>query len=274
MRAATLLALVVLVLAPLAAAHLETFSQAKPLVLGPYSALVEPYPAPAYANGALTLRALFTRIDTGAYVNKLDASVDVRYPDGTNATKKLEPDGSGYFIAYVVIRERGDHVARVTVKDDAGAWSNDTTVTVYPDVGVRLRPADPNLPEPTVGEAYPLGILATDNVTGAPSDKLTDLRVDLQRWTDDHLTMLGQETLTLERAGVGTWSVRHTFPEKGMYHLRFASSSGGFNYDDVPLLHVYANDPVPSRAEEKQSPLAPAAAVVAVLALAALLRRR
>ena len=272
MSRAALLALVLL--APVAAAHLETFSQAVPLTLGPYSALVEPVPAPAYANTALTLRALFTKTETGTYATKLNASVDVTFPDGTNQSRPLEPDGSGYFIAYVVVREAGEHVARFRVQDADGTYENGTSVTVYPDVGVRIRPADPDLSEPVVGDEYPLGVLVLDNVTGRPRDDLVDLRVDLQHWTDDHTTMLGSEEVALEKGDGGSWRVRHVFPQKGMYHLRFASSSGGFNYDDIPLLHVYANDPLPGQvSQEKETPLGPAAAVLA-LVLVALLRRR
>ena len=273
MRPVALLALALL--APVAAAHLETYSQAVPLTLGPYSALVEPVPTPAYANTALTLRALFTKTDTGTYATRLNATVDVTFPDGSNQTKPLEPDGTGYFIAYVVVRDPGEHLARFAVTDAAGRHENSTNITVYPDVGVRIRPADADLPEPVVGEAYPLGVLVLDNVTGRPEEGLADLRVDLQHWTDDHRTMLGSHEVVLEKDAGGAWRARYVFPEKGMYHLRFASSSGGFNYDDVPLLHVYANDPLPgqSSSQEKETPLGPAAAVVAFV-LVALLRRR
>ena len=272
MRRVAFLALALL--APLAAAHLETFSQAVPLTLGPYSALVEPFPAPAYENTALTIRALFTRTDTGAYATRLNATLDVAFPDGSNQSKPLEPDGSGYFVAYVLVRERGEHGARVTVTDAEGSWSNATDVTVYPEVGVRLRPADPDLPEPTVGEPYPLGILVLDNATLAPKESVTDLRVDLQHWTDDHVTMLGSEEVRLEKEGAATWRATHTFREKGMYHLRFASSSGGFNYDDIPLLHVYANDPPPGPSvTPKETPLG-AVVALGALALVACTRRR
>lgn len=266
-----------LALAPtLASAHIETFSQAKPLVVGPYNAIVEPVPAPAFANTALTVRALFTTIETGRYPKSVDASLEFILPDGTNTTRALEPDGKGYYLASVAVRGAGEHVARIHVDEDGKRHTADTTVTVYPDVAVRLKPADTDIGDPFVGQPYPLGVAIVDNVTRRPSDVLTDLSVRLEHWTDDHTTLLSSQDLVLDKRTTAVWAREHVFPEKGMYHLRFASRSGGFNYDDVPLLHVYASD-APAVTDEdgarRESPLGLAALVVA-LALAVVLRRR
>lgn len=279
MKAALLLAVLVLA-APLAAAHLETYNQAVPIAIGPYSAIVEPFPQPVFENTNLMLRALFTRLDTGAYATNVTVTLDLQYPNGTNETRPLNPDGRGYFLTNLVVRHRGDHVARVTVKDAAGEYSNATNVTVYPDAAVRLRAADPDAPEPVVGQEYPLAVLTFDNVTGGLTDKLTDMTLRVEHWTDDHGTLLGSEEVVLNRTEKARWGARHVFEEKGMYHLRFASSSGGFNYDDIPLLHIYANDPVPARQPPaptdagRDAPLGLGVVLAAVVLAGVLLRRR
>lgn len=270
-RALRVLPLIVLLafVSPLASAHLETFSQAKPLLVGPYNALLEPYPAPAFENSALTIRSLFTRVDTGRYATSLDVTLDFTSPSGATQTKRLEPDGTGYFVALVSIQEAGEHVAKLTIKDAAGTYANATNVTVYPDVGVRLRAADLDVMDPVVGAPYPLGIQVVDNVTLAPSVVLTDLTVKLEHWTDDHETLLGEVEVPLTDAGEGVWRATHTFPVAGMYHLRFASRSGGFNYDEVPLLHVYASTAAPTTGDPPGPREAPLPGLLAALGLAA-----
>lgn len=278
MRALVLAALLLALAAPIALAHIDTSSEAKPLVVGPYSALLQPVPDPAFEDSAITFRAIFTRVDTGAYATRLTASLDVRAPSGTNETKALEPDGTGYFLALFAAREAGDHVVRLIVREANGtAYETRTTLTIYPDLPYRVQPADPMLSDPVEGVPYALGVRVVDNVRLEPNDALSDLTVRFEHWTDDHAALLGSQERPLSRDGVGLWTTRHTFSEKGMYHLLFASRSGGFNTTEVPLLHVYANEPAPGQGDSAggmQTPGAPLAAVVLGLAVLALLRPR
>lgn len=40
----------------------------------------------------------------------------------------------------------------------------------------------------------------------------------------------------------------------GLRHVRFASDAGGFNYDEVPLLHVHASKRPPRETDGAPSP--------------------
>lgn len=269
-RVAAALALLALLTVGLADAHVETFSQSQTMRLGPYTGIVEPYPSPMFANSALTMRAVFSK--NGSYATGLTVDMELTGPVGT-ARKPMEPDGTGYFVASVAVTWPGVYDAKVTVKDDAGSYENRTNFYVYPDASVRVRPGDQAQPDPYSNQTYPLKFEVVDNQTMRPTDKITDLSVRIEHWTDDHGQMLGQEDKRLERLGLGMWGDDHVFREKGMYHMRFLSRSGGFNYADTPILHVYANDPPPGTGG-KDAPFAGVAGLVAAVLVSVLLARR
>jgi hypothetical protein len=259
-----------LALAPaLASAHIEQFSQAKPLVLGPYNGVIKPQADIMFANTALSMTAIFSNSADGTLAN-VPATLDLIAPSGQTKHAEMKPDGTGYVTASVAVFEAGNYTARVTVKDDAGEYSNETTFPVYPDLPVRFR-SDPGQSDPLVGQTFPIVIETVDKTDLTPKDAFADLTLTLERWTDDHTQILGTETIPLTHASVGQWKADHVFPVKGMYHLRFSSLSGGFKPDDVPILHVYALDPPPG---SNRTPLPQGAVFVAVGLAALLLARR
>ena len=269
--------LVLLLALPLAGAHIEAFSQSKPVSVGPYSAIVEPRPAPMYANGALSMTAIFSRTADGTYATKgIQPSIQVTDAAGNNTTTPMQPDGSGYYVASVAFREPGNYTVSVIVKDAEGTYSNASVFTVYPDLPVRFRSGDPTQLDPVVGEPYAIAIDSLDPETLLPADNgVTDVTVTLERWSDDHSRLFEATPHAMTHAGVGRWTLDHTFPVKGMYHLRFASVSGGFKNDDVPILHVYANEPAPGSGTPGTRPVPlPWAGVLLALGAVALARRR
>jgi hypothetical protein len=256
-----------LALAPaLVDAHIEQFTQAKPVSLGPYNGVLRPKPEIMFANTALSMTAIFSRSSDGTLAN-VPATLELVSPTGEAKRAEMKPDGTGYVVASIAVFDPGNYTARVIVKDDTGEYSNATTFSVYPDLPVRFR-SDPNQSDPLVGRSFPIVIQTVDPVDLTPKDAFTDLTLTLERWTDDHTRILDAESLPLNHAGAGLWKADHTFPIKGMYHLRFSSLSGGFKPDDVPILHVYALDPPPG---SNPTPLPPGALLAALVAAALLL---
>jgi hypothetical protein len=289
------LALALALALPPASAHIVSFTQAAPLTLGPYNALVEPRPDPMYANSALSMTAVFSRAVDGTYANDLPAKMEVIGPNGYDKTTDLEPDGTGYDVASLAVPYGGNYTVKIIVTDQGQTYTNQTTVFAYPDLPVRIQSEDPNQPDPDTNVSFPIHIVTKDNVTLRPVDALQDLTLYLEHWSDDHRTLycrdgsselasisLSNEEIQrcafsapMKRLSTGLWDLDWTFPTSGMFHLQFSSASGHFTPADVPMLHVYARD---APAGPKKAPAPDGAWLVAALLgavlLAAILRRR
>lgn len=268
----TILALLVLAaLAGSASAHMEAFTQAKPLNIGPYNAIVQPRPEPMFANTALSMTAIFSKAATGQFAGNLDSTLVLVSPSGANKSVKLQPDGTGYMIGSIVVQEAGNYTFDIIVRDQNGTYRNGTTFTVYPDLPVRFRSEDPQQSDPIAGEPYTIGIHTIDPTTLTPKDAFTDLTLHLEHWKLDHSEKYGVVELPMQRASLGTWRSEHVFPVVGMYHLRFSSVAGGFMPDDAPILHVNALEPLPPT---NDTPAVPAGAILALALAAFVLHRR
>lgn len=270
-RVLVLLALFALV--PTAGAHIEGFSQARSLPLGPYQAYVEPQPTTIYANSTLSFSALITDNATGGYVTTLSATMVLRGPNGWTKTLNMTRDSTGYLLASLVMPGAGNYSADFVLHDKDRDYSSSTSFVAYPDLPFRIASADPGQ-DVYAGSRTPIAIEVTDPLTGERVDKFDDLEISMERWKDDHSAMLGHDSLTPKRDARGLWKVDYTFKEPGMYHLRFASRSGAFNYDEVPILHLYATDPaLGGSAPAKKGVPEPGVGLV-VLALAGLVLAR
>ncbi|MFA5862476.1 MAG: hypothetical protein WDA16_12350 [Candidatus Thermoplasmatota archaeon] len=271
----TALALCALLLAGSASAHIVTYQQAVPLTLGPYNALVQPKPDPMYANSALSMTAIFSRVADGTYVPDLPATLQLTGPGGLNKTTTMQPDGTGYVVALVAVPTAGNYTARIIVTDQGNEYANQTQFVAYPDLPIRFQTEDPNQPDPATNDSsFLIGIVTVDNITLERKDVMTDLTLILEQWSDDHRTLHSTTIVLMEHAGKGLWRTSYAFTTQGMFHLRFSSLSGGFKPDDVPILHVYARD---DPAKAKKAPLPDAGLVTLALAGVALLaaaRRR
>jgi MYXO-CTERM domain-containing protein len=264
--------------APLASAHVEDYSQSRALQTGPFLVFFEPRPTPPFANQTATMVVQVSDAQTGSLLREVPATVLVAGPDGFTERKRMEPDGTGYLLASMQLPAAGNYSARVLLRDAQNeTHAVDTEFEVFPNLPFRVRPVDQALDVYT-GQRTPLAFEVLDPVTLARKDAFTDLTVRIERWSEDHAEFRGASETQAERTAPGVWRIDHTFEQNGMHHLRFASEAGGFNYADVPLLHVYATSPEPAGEADggKDAPGSGALGALAALAAGALLllRRR
>lgn len=275
MRLAPLLVLAALAVAPLAAAHVDSYSQSRALQAGPYLVFFEPRPTPPFANHTASMVVQVSDSSTGSMVRDVPATILVGGPGGFNERKVAESDGTGYQIASMVLPERGNYSARVLLRDPATNETHaaDTEFEVFPDLPFRIRPVDVAL-DVYIGQRTPIAFEVLDPITlERKDDAFANLTVNVEHWSEDHSTFLGAEEVVAQKTGTGVWRIDHTFKEAGMHHLRFASAAAGFNYADVPLLHVYAL--LPEEGEIQQTPgVAAWGALAAAFVALVLLRRR
>lgn len=272
-----LLALCVAALAaPAAQAHVESFSQAQSLQLGPYYALLEPRPTPPFANHSITFSALISEAGTGKYATDVPVKLVIGGPGGHNERLTLRHDGTGYHLASTMLSTPGLYSMRLLVenKTSGETYSADSEIEIYPDLPFRIRAVDQALDIYT-GSTMPLAVEVVDPASLARKDTLTDLTFHLEHWSDDHETLYASVDVPGKKVNPGVWRIDHRFDEPGMYHLRFASQSGGFTHADVPILHMYATAPPENVDATSETPGAPAlVAVLVALCLLALRGRR
>lgn len=271
---ALLAALVVPVALPPAAAHVESYAQSRALTVGPYLVFFEPRPTPPFAETPASMVAQVSDGNTGTLLREVDASILVAGPADYVLRKKTEPDGTGYFVASTTFPAAGNYTARFMIHD---APRNETFFAnaefeVFPNIPYRIRPVDAAA-DTFTGERSRLAFEVLDPLTLARKD-VPDLRVRVEHWTEDHTQKLGEEQVAPVRVTPGVWRIDHVFTNVGMYHIRFASDGGGFNYPDVPLLHVYATKPPGAASEGADTPALPLAGIVLAVALALALTRR
>lgn len=269
MKPAAALVLAILATLPVASAHVESFSQFRSYEVGPYRIGFEPRPAIPFATEPMSIVAQFSDNATGALLRSVNATVLVAGPADFVFRGALTPDGTGYHVASMTLPARGMYSIRVTVRDGAGEHTAQSEFEAFPDVPFRVRPVDATA-DVTTGTITPLAFEFVDPDTLAPKDP-GDLKVRVEHWSEDHTQMIGAEDAPATRVSSGVWRIEHVFKDTGMYHIRFASDAGGFNYADVPLLHVYATAPLGPA--EKDTPF-PTLGALAALALALALRRR
>lgn len=271
-------ALLVLLLAattlPVAGAHVENYSEAGSFDLGDdYSAFLDPQKPPLYAGSTVTLTAYITDKSTGALVqNGIQVFANLSAPGGYQKTVELKHDGARSYLNGVVVTQPGEHTVVLSVHDDAGVHEGTTSFAVYPDLPVRFSPADAEADQ-YANVTTPMQFQVIDPRTYGPAD-LDDVTLRIEHWTDDHETMLDADEMPLRKGQDTIWETEYVFPQRGMYHLRFASDSGGFTYDDVPLLHIYAQDGAPPEPARAETPAAGATAALAAIALVAAALRR
>ena len=268
-----------LALLPAAQAHFEDFNpNSATLRAGPYNAYFEPRPAMPFAGATTTLVAQIAPAASGTPMRGGEANVTVTVagPGPFAQTRTMSPDGTGYFVATVVFPGTGIYSATLRVKDLDSAEEGEatTSVEVFPDLPIRIRPIDTALDVyANESTTYDLEIVNASVLTR--DDRVQDLTARFEHWADDHTEKISEQVIEGTRTGPGTWRFVATADSSGMHHIRFASSSGGFNYDETPPLHVYASErPEGSApADERESPAGgPALAGLAVALAVALAR--
>lgn len=267
------LVLLALLLAPTGAAHVESFNQASTSQAGPYLVYLEPRPTPPFANDMVTFSALVSSAQTGGFLRNVPAEIVVEGPEGFRQNKTMQPDGTGYLLASMVIPRPGVHTVTLILRNatTGEASSAQTELEVFPNLPFRIRAVD-QAQDMVTNTTTPIVVEVVNAITLARQDPFQDLQVRIERWSNDHSEMLGSVEVAPTRTGTGLWRFDHRFTEVGMYHIRFASEDGAFNYDEVPLLHVYVNEQPP--VADNETPLPGLLAALAAVALAGAVRRR
>lgn len=185
----------------------------------------------------------------------------------------------------------GAYVARL-VFDEQGAWRGNVTVLpANQSVELEFLVYGPSPyvvnslnAETSVGDTYVTGRLAsvplevTHVETGAPAPAASDATALVERWTDDHKTLLDAREVPLEDGGPGMLYLNTTFELDGMYHVFVASPTLGLAYEDRPYVHVYAVNETRARElgmdlDDAETPAPGAAWLLGVAGLAAAARR-
>lgn len=266
------LLLLSLALLPTAHAHLGSGETIPPIEAGPYLAYLQTT-TPAFEGHLVTIALQVFDAETNALQREVDATVDVHAPDGTRTAVPLANDGGGYLIGSFTPSEAGRHDLGITLHDRKRGEDHEAraTLAVYLDLPFRIRPVD-EAQDVTAGARTTLAFETVATPDMERHDFFDDLTVRVERWSPGHGTLLDAVDVQPTRVSTGIWRIEHVFPEPGMYHLRFASVGGGFNYDDVPLLHV--DEVLPGSAPpENEAPAHGVVVAVAALALALGARR-
>lgn len=231
-------------LAAPATAHVSAYSDAQSLATDRYYAYISPSPSPMYAGSPISWSV--TLEGNRLEYNASRANVSLDFDDGQGWQSQLPLTlEDGAFRANLTMPHAGNYTTTLRVIDERGEETNGTTFHVYPDLPIRLAPADATLDART-NTTTRIHMLTLDRA-GQPVDAtLNALDARIEHWDPAHTVMLGADTRPLQRVNATTWVLDYTFHESGMYHLRFASASGGFGYDDAPMLHLYPLDPEPA----------------------------
>lgn len=261
-----------------ASAHVEGFSQARTLNVGPYLVYLQPQPDTIFANTTLTMSAQLAHSSTGASAKGAGVTLHVRGPNEFNRTMSLRDDGRGMLVGSVLLPARGNYTFGVEIKDANGTYRDDTWLEAYPDLPIRIRSSDAEQ-DVYVGREATLEFNVVNRTTLRPVDNLTDLTLRLEHWDDAHTRLISEREVPLSTEGGGRWRITTTFDAAGMYHMQFASKAGGFTYSDVPILHTYATLPLDEgldQGQDRNPAPGPGLALLAagLVAGATLLRRR
>lgn len=268
LRASLVLAVLAAMVAPLAGAHMEAYSETKPVAVGAYSLILDPTPSPIYVNSTIQF-AITTYGQNGAPA-RADPNITATFPNGTTRELRVNVLTPGYSTASLPIRDRGNHTLTLRIGADEGRASFEA----YPDLPFTITALDPSM-DVAINSSVMLGFQTVDRELGFPYLGFDDLAVRIQLWADDHSRILNETNLGLQHDGGGAWTSNHTFPQRGMYHMSFASTSGGFDHADVPLLHTFANEPTPVAAPpgSTSTPETPLSLLIVALLVLALARR-
>ena len=236
---------------PTGVAHFEGYSETTATKVGPYSVVVEPSSNPIYARDVAQL-AITAYGDDGRPA-RVEPQLNVTLPNGTTYTMRTSTLTPGYATAVFRPPVRGNYTLLIDVTDANGTYNGTTSIDVYPDLGFALIPIDPYL-DVTTNTPTTVRFQTVDPDTNFPNTTLKDITIRIQHWSDDHTTLTNTTELPLRSEGASTWALDFAFPERGMYHMGFRSDSGNIPYEDIPILHTFATDPVVSPSVETPAP--------------------
>lgn len=227
-------------LLPEAEAHLQTYSDARSITAGPWSVTLYPTPSPLFNGTDTKIQALVYESASATIERSVNGTLELSGPGGFKQTLPLTRNRTEYLdSSSFQFPQRGNYTVTFAGTKNGTTHQGSASLDVYPNLPLRLQPMNEGA-DPLANQPYSLLYQVMDAASGIPMENVTDLRVRAERWTDDHGRKLGEEEFDLAKIGGGTWQAIHAFPETGMWHLWFRSTSGGFEYYDTPMWHVYA----------------------------------
>lgn len=267
----TLALLAALALAPSAAAHINNFADTKTIDLqSAYYVQIDPQPQPLYANETTTFTVYVTSRGNGTYVTQFSEIHLTLEDNGTSLDVDLKPTENDTLEGTITFPHRGNYTTTLKIREGDRHVQNTTWMDVFHDYGYLVVPVD-DFVDPIVNETTVFHIQTIDPSTKERKSVATDMRVRVDHWDNAHTRVLRSFNVELAPQPDGTFRFEHVFDQTGQYHMYVASNSAGLDYDDVPMLHVFANEPLPED-KENAIPLAPFV-ILAALAIAALRQR-
>lgn len=236
---------------PTGLAHFEGYSETTATNVGPYSVVVEPSLNPIYALDVAQLA--ITAYGPDGRPARVEPRLNLTLPNGTTYSMRTSTLTPGYSTAVFQPPVRGNYSLLIEVNDANATHNGTTNIDVYPDLGFALIPIDPSL-DVTTNTSTTVRFQTVDPDTNFPNTTLKDITVRIQHWNDDHTMLTNTIELPLRPEGASTWALDFAFPERGMYHMGFRSDSGNIPYEDIPILHTFATDPVPRPSAETPAP--------------------
>lgn len=237
-----LAALTVLLAIPTSLAHFEGYSETTATTVGPYSVVVEPSSNPIYARDPVQLA--ITTYGPDGRPARAEPHLNVTLPNGTTLPLRTTTLTPGYSSAIFQPPTRGNHTILIDLADANGTYRGTTNIDVYPDLGFAIVPIDPNL-DVTRGVRTAIRFQTIDPASNFPNMTAKDLTIRVQHWNDNHTLLTNTTERALRPEGASTWVFDFDFPERGMYHMAFRSDSANVTYEDIPILHTFATDPLP-----------------------------
>ena len=266
-----LILLVAITIGPTASAHINNFADTKTIdVAGTYYVQIDPQPQPLYANESTTFTLYVTSRLNGSYVTQFENIHLTLQDNDTIVEVPLEATPNDTLVGTMSFPHKGNYTTTLRISDGVRHGENTTWMNVYHDYGFIVVPVD-DFVDPIRNETTTFHIQTIDPETKERKRVANDMRFKIEHWDNAHTPVLRTYEVELEPQDDGTFKFEDVFTDLGQYHMYVASDSAGLDYDDVPMLHVFANDPLPED-EGNGIPLAPWAILVA-LGLAALARR-
>lgn len=270
-RALAVLALGTLLLIPGASAHINNFADTKTIdVGGAYYVQIDPQPQPLYANQTTTFNVYLTSRLNGSYVTQFESIRLTLRSAGTVLEVPLKPTPNETLAGDITFPHRGNYTTTLSLDDGEREGENTTWMDVFHDYGFLVVPVD-DFVDPIVNTTTVFHVQTIDPTTKERKRVATDMRMQVDHWDNAHTRVLRSFMVDLSPQADGTFKFEHFFDQVGQYHMYVMSDSAGLDYGDVPMLHVFANEPLPD--EDNGIPLGPLVALAA-LAIVAFFRRR
>lgn len=269
----TLAALAILTVMPAASAHINNFADTKTIdVAGAYYVQIDPQPQPLYANQTTTFTVYVTSRTNGSYVTHFNNIHLTLEEDGTILDVPLEPTANETLVGTITFPHRGNYTTTLKLDDGTRHGENTTWMDVFHDYGYLVVPVD-DFVDPIRNETTTFFVQTIDPLTRERKQVATDMRFKIEHWDNAHTKVQRTYYTDLMPQSDGTFKFEDTFTELGQYHLYVGSTSAGLDYGDVPMLHLFANDPIDDD-DEKGIPFVAPLLALAIASAIVIFRKR